>query len=48
MFLNWTQIISNSITGAIQGSITAVAVFFAMRLASHAVENKSNKKDGEK
>ena len=49
MFLNWTLIISNSITGAIQASFSAVAVYLAMKMVNHAEKvNKNDKKDGEK
>jgi len=37
MFIfNWTQIISNAITGAIQASFSAVAVYLAMKMINHA------------
>ena len=48
MFIfNWTQIISNAITGAIQASFSAVAVYLAMKMINHA-ESGINKKDVKK
>ena len=48
MFIfNWTQIISNAITGAIQASFSAVAVYLAMKMINHA-ESGITKKDVKK
>jgi hypothetical protein len=46
--LNWTQIISNGITGAIQASFSAVAVYLAMKMINHAesgITKKAVKKE---
>ena len=34
--LNWSLIFSNAITGAIQASFSAVAVYWAMKAVNHA------------
>ena len=48
MFIfNWTLIISNAITGAIQASFSAVAVYLAMKMINHA-ESGITKKDVKK
>ena len=48
MFIfNWTQIISNAITGAIQASFSAVAVYLSMKMINHA-ESGITKKDVKK
>ena len=45
--LNWTQIISNSISGAITGMFSALGVYFAIRMIKHAEGSDEAKKEKE-
>ena len=40
--LNWMQIISNSISGAITGTFSAIGVYIAMKMIKHAEGSVSN------
>ena len=43
--LNWTEIISNSISGAITGMFSALGVYFAIRMIKHAEGSDEAKKE---
>ena len=43
--LNWSEIISNSISGAITGMFSALGVYFAIRMIKHAEGGDETKKD---
>ncbi len=45
--LNWTEIISNSISGAITGMFSALGVYFAIRMIKHAEGGDEAKKEKE-
>ena len=42
--LNWAQIISNSISGAITGMFSALGVYLAIRMIKHAEGSDEAKK----
>ena len=46
--LNWTEIISNSISGAITGMFSALGVYFAIRMIKHAEGSDAGKKKKKK
>jgi hypothetical protein len=43
--LNWSEIISNSISGAITGMFSALGVYFAIRMIKHAEGSDETKKE---
>jgi hypothetical protein len=45
--LNWAQIISNSISGAITGMFSALGVYLAIRMIKHAEGSDEAKKEKE-
>ena len=46
--LNWSEIISNSISGAITGMFSALGVYFAIRMIKHAEGGDESKKEEDK
>ena len=47
IILNWTQIISNSISSAITGTFSAIGVYIAMKMIKHAEWGAETKKEKE-